>query len=119
MSEVDKSAMNRAVVESRQRICESYLALRHLCASVARADEAIAKSRRMIEQHQASAPAMMDHADEATPLERLVDHHRASRKAVMGKMAIDSDARKMAARIVQSFREAGFGCELLNPLSLH
>jgi carbon monoxide dehydrogenase subunit G len=73
----------------------------------------------MIEQHQASAPAMMDRADEATPLERIVDHHQASRKAVMGKMAIDRDVRKVAARIVQSFREAGFGCELLSPLPLH
>jgi hypothetical protein len=62
---------------------------------------------------------MMDRADEATPARTIIDHHQVSRKVAMGKMAIDSDARKMAARIVQGFREAGFGCELLSPPRLH
>jgi hypothetical protein len=53
-------------------------------------DEAIAKSPRIIEQYQASTPAMMDRADEATPARTIIDHHQVSRKAAMGKMAIDS-----------------------------
>ena len=108
-----------SVAESRQRIRESYATVLRLRASIARADQAIAKSRRIIEQYQASAPTMMDRADEATPARTIVDHHQASRKNAMGKMAIDKDARKMATWIVQSFREAGFGCELLGPPRLH
>jgi hypothetical protein len=54
-----------AVAESRQVIRDSYAAFSRLCASVARADEAIAKSRRIIEQYQASVPAIMGRADEA------------------------------------------------------
>jgi hypothetical protein len=99
------------IAQSHQCIRESYLAIRHLCASVARANEAIAKSLKIIEQHRVSAPAMMDRADEATPVR---DHHQVSRKAAIGKMTIDSDSRQMAARIIQGLREAGFGCELLS-----
>jgi hypothetical protein len=91
-----KDQTETLIAENHQRIRESYLALRHLCASVARADEAIAKSVRIIEQCRVSVPAMMDRADEATPART-----------------------KMAARIVQGLREAGFGCELLNPPPLH
>ena len=67
--------MNRtgtAIAESRQVIRDSHAAFSRLCASVARADEAIAKSRRIIEQYQASAPAMMDRADEATPARAIM-----------------------------------------------
>jgi len=98
------------IAQNHRCIRESYLAIRHLCASVARANEAIAKSLKIIEQHRVSAPAM-DRADQATPVR---DHHQVSRKAAMGKMEIDSDSRQMAARIIQGLREAGFGCELLS-----
>ena len=104
-----------AIAESRQVIRDSRAAFSRLCASVARADEAIAKSQRIIEQYQASIPS----ADAATRAKTIVDHHQASRKAAMGKMAIDSDAQKIAAWIVQSFREAGFDCELLSAPTLH
>src|SRR5262249_23593741 len=114
--------MNRtgtAIAESRQVIRDSYAAFSRLCASVARADEAIAKYRRIIEQYQASIPAIMDSADEATRARTIVDHHQAPRKVAMEKMAIDRDAQKIAARIVQSFRETGFDCYLLGPSTLH
>jgi len=99
------------IAQSHQCIRESYLAIRHLCASVARANEAIAKSLKIFEQHRVSAPAMMDRAAQATP---VPDHHQVSRKVAIGKMTIDSDSRQMAARIIQGLREAGFGCELLS-----
>jgi hypothetical protein len=107
-----------SIANTRQRIHESYAAISRLCASVARADAAIAKSRRIIEQYQASVPAMTDCANEATLARTKVDHHQASRKAAMVKV-IDSDGRKIAASVVQSFREAGFDCKLLSPPTLH
>jgi hypothetical protein len=114
--------MNRtgtAIAESRQVIRDFHAAFSRLCTSVARADAAIAEARRTIEKYQASAPAMMDRADEATPARAIIDHPQVSRTTAMGKMAIDCDARKVAARIAQGLREAGFGCELLSPPHLH
>jgi hypothetical protein len=106
-----------STAESRQYIRESYASVLRLRASVARAGRAIAKSQRIIEQHRASAPAMADRADETMPAWTFVDHHRASAKDPMGKMA--NQRSEIAARIVQVLRQAGFGCEFLSPLPLN
>jgi hypothetical protein len=116
--------MNRtetSIAESRQRIRESYVALLRLCASVARADEAVAKSRRILEQYQGLLPAMMDRADAAIADSRttIIEFHHASQLAMTDKKASHGNARQIAARIADGFREAGFDCELLDPLPLH
>jgi hypothetical protein len=109
--------MNRtgtAIAESRQAIRDCYAAFSRLCASVARADEAIAKSRRIIEQYQASIPAIMDMRQRALGRSSIIikRRERPQRKKWQSTATI-------AARIVQSFRETGFDCELLSPLTLH
>jgi hypothetical protein len=80
------------IAQSHQCIRESYLAIRYLCASVARANEAIAKSLKIIEQHRVSAPAMMDRADQATPVR---DHHQVSRKAAIGTLLVGTKIEKV------------------------
>jgi len=106
----------RLIVESRRCIFKSYLAVGRLCASVARTDEAIAKSLTIIQQYKAAVQATADQADEPTgDLRMIIYHHPASLPAATFKKASDNRAQQIAARL----REVGVSCEVLNPPVLH